>query len=211
MQINSVEPFDDLPATDTPLPVAESSTTSASAPKADAPASKTSTIKIQEPRDKESQVDDSVTNALRQAGEEAAAKAKEPSAPAAAGPQTSTSTSASKTDGGAETKEGGGEQSVRRMSVAPEIAASGSKRPPLVPECAAESSANFRADNAEALGLINHHRNSNIAAESKEEAEKMAKELRKSISGAHNPALESLREHKATLAAEATVEGALEG
>ncbi|KAL4816520.1 hypothetical protein BDW67DRAFT_184685 [Aspergillus spinulosporus] len=215
MQINSVEPFDDLPATDTPLPLTESSTTSAPAPKTDAPASKTSTIKIQEPRDKESQVDDSVTKALRQAGEEAAAKAKEPTAkpsvPAAAEPQTSTSTSASKTDGGAEPKEGGGEQSVRRMSVAPEIAESGSNRPPLVPECAAESSANFRADNAEALGLINHHRSSNIAAESKEDAEKMAKELRKSISGAHNPALESLREHKAMLAAEATVEDALEG
>ncbi|KAL4749517.1 hypothetical protein BDW72DRAFT_214022 [Aspergillus terricola var. indicus] len=217
MQINSVEPFDDLPATDTPLPLTESSTTSAPAPKADAPASKTSTIKIQEPHNKETQIDDSVTKALRQAGEEAAAKAKEPAAKpnalAAAGPQTSTSTftSAPETDGGAETKEGGGQQSVRRMSVAPEIAESGSKRPPLVPECAAESSANFRADNAEALGLINHHRNSNIAGESKEEAEKMAKELRKSISGAHNPALQSLREHKATLAADAMVEDALEG
>ncbi|KAL6236125.1 hypothetical protein BDW75DRAFT_117977 [Aspergillus navahoensis] len=219
MQINSVEPFDDLPATDTPLPITEANTTSASAPKTGAPAPKTSTIKIQEPREKETQVDDSVTKALRQAGEEAAAKAKEPAAksaaPAAAEPQTSTSTStsasASKTDGDAGPKEGGGEQSVRRVSVAPEIVKPGSKRPPLVPECAAESSANFRADNAEALGLINHHRNSNIAAESKEEAENMAKELRKSISGAHNPALESLREIKAKLAAEATVEDALEG
>ncbi|KAL5002986.1 hypothetical protein BDV10DRAFT_181203 [Aspergillus recurvatus] len=205
MQINSVEPFDDLPATDTPLPHPEPNTTSASAPKADAPASKTSTIKIREPRDKETQVDDSVTKALRQAGEEAAAKAKEPQT------STSTSTSAPRTDGDAGRREGGGEQSVRRMSVAPEIAESGSKRPPLVPECAAESSANFRADNAEALGLINHHRNSNIAAESKEEAEKLAKELRKSISGAHNPALESLRGHQATLAAEAMVEDTFEG
>ncbi|KAL4980975.1 hypothetical protein BDW66DRAFT_1854 [Aspergillus desertorum] len=219
MQINSVEPFDDLPATDTPLPLTEPNTTSASAPKADAPASKTSKIKIQEPREKESQVDDSVNKALRQAAEEAAAKAKEPpaklSAPAAAEPKasasTSTSTSAPKTDGDAGPKEGGGEQSVRRMSVAPEIAEFGSKRPPLVPEYAAESSANFRADNAEALGLINHHRNSNIAAESKEEAERLVRELRKSISAPHNPALEFVREQKATLAAEATVEDALEG
>ncbi|KAL5048351.1 hypothetical protein BDW71DRAFT_205478 [Aspergillus fruticulosus] len=213
MQINSVEPFDDLPATDTPLPPTESNTTSASASKADAPASKASTIKIQEPHGKEAQVDDSVTKTLRQAGEEAAAKAKEPaakpSAPAAAESQTSTSTAAPKSDGDAGPKQGGSGQSVRRMSVAPEIAESSSKRPPLVPECAAESSANFRADNAEALGLINHHRNSNIAAESKEEAEKLAKELRKSISGAHDPALGSLREHKATLAVEAMVEDAL--
>ncbi|RDW74539.1 uncharacterized protein DSM5745_07201 [Aspergillus mulundensis] len=211
MQINGVEPFDDLPATDTPLPPTQPTSTSASTPKTEAPAPKASTIKIQDPRDKETQMDDSVTKALRQAGAEAAAKAKEPTkeptapAPAAAEPQIPAPTS----DAGP--KEGSGQQSVRRTSVAPEIAESGSKRPPLVPECAAESSANFHADNAEALGLINHHRNSNIAAESKEEAEKMAKELRKSISGAHNPALESLREQKATLAAEATVEDALEG
>ncbi|KAL4900764.1 hypothetical protein BDW74DRAFT_160994 [Aspergillus multicolor] len=208
MQINGVEPFDDLPATDTPLPHTPSTTTSASTPKTDAPAPKASTIKIQDPRDKEAQVDDSVTKALRQAGAEAAAKAKEPTAPAPAPAATEPQISAPSAAG---PKEGSGQQSVRRTSVAPEIAESGSKRPPLVPECAAESSANFHADNAEALGLINHHRNSNIAAESKEEAEKMAKELRKSISGAHNPALESLREQKAKLPAEATLEDALEG
>jgi enoyl-CoA hydratase/carnithine racemase len=100
------------------------------------------------------------------------------------------------------------------MSVAPEIAESGS-RPPLVPEFAAESSANFRADNAEALGLINHHRNSNIAAESKEEAERIAKELRKSISGVdntanHNTNLQSLRDEKARLDSNDALDEALE-
>ncbi|KAL4958357.1 hypothetical protein BDW69DRAFT_179763 [Aspergillus filifer] len=207
MQINSIQDdFDNIPATSYPQPTTSGSTTAA--------APKTSTIKIQDPPEKETQKDDSITIALRQAGEEAAAKAKEgsstakpsaTSAPATAEPQIP------KPDAGADPKEGSGEQSVRRMSVAPEIAESGSKRPPLVPECAAVSSANFHADNAEALGLIHHHRNSNIAAESKDEAEKLAKELRKSISGDQNPALEKLREQKASLAPETMPEDALEG
>ncbi|KAL4786223.1 hypothetical protein BJX76DRAFT_355298 [Aspergillus varians] len=200
MQINNVEDFDSIPAASNPAaPTTVSSTTaSTAAPKADVSVPKTSTIKIQDHPDKETRKDASINVALRQAGEQAAAKAKEtPSitdpAPAAAEP-----------------KEGSGEHTVRRKSVAPEIAESGSSRPPLVPECAAVSSANFHADNAEALGLINHHRNSNIAAESKEDAENLARDLRKSISGGRKGALDSLREQSATLAAEATVEDALE-
>ncbi|KAL4806312.1 hypothetical protein BDV18DRAFT_160383 [Aspergillus unguis] len=212
MQINSVQEFDDLPATDTPLPTA-----AAPAPKAEA-APKASTIKIQDHPEKETPKDDHIAAALRQAGEEAAAKAKDTSsttkssAPAAAAAEPKTSPSAETTS--SETKKESGQTTVRRSSVAPEIQESGSRRPPLVPECAAVSSANFHADNAEALGLINHHRNSNIAAESKEEAENLAKDLRKSISissGAPNDALDTLREHKASLSAETTVEDALEG
>jgi hypothetical protein len=228
MQINNVEDFDSsLPATSTPIaPLTESATITASAPSArpDLPTPKPSTIKIQDPPEKETQKDDSITVALRQAGEQAAAKAKEslaiakpasskPAAPAPAPePQiTSPTATAAATE---EPKEGSGEQPVRRMSVAPEIAESGS-RPPLVPEFAAESSANFRADNAEALGLINHHRNSNIAAESKEEAERIAKELRKSISGVDNTAnhktnLQSLRDEKARLDSNDALDEALE-
>ncbi|KAL4932885.1 uncharacterized protein BDV17DRAFT_252373 [Aspergillus undulatus] len=215
MQINSVQDdFDNIPATSYPLPSAAESTTTSAAPKAQASVPKTSTIKIQDPPEKEAQKDDSITVALRQASEEAAAKAKEGSSTAKS---TATSASAAaepqipKSDTDADRKEGSGEQSVRRMSVAPEIAETGLKRPPLVPECAAVSSANFHADNAAALGLINHHRNSNIAAESKEEAENLAKELRKSISGDQNSALEKLREQKASLAPEIMVEDALEG
>lgn len=218
MQINSVQDdFDGMAATSNPLPPpveSTSTTASAPAPKAEASAPKTSTIKIQDPPEKETQKDDSITVALRQAGEEAAAKAKETSsttkstAPAAAAAEPQSS----KPDADAEPKEGDGEHTVRRKSVAPEIAETGSKRPPLVPEIAAVSSANFRADNAEALGLINHHRNSNIAAESKEEAENLAKDLRKSISGDQHGVLESLREQRAALpVADATVEDALEG
>ncbi|KAL4885194.1 hypothetical protein BJY04DRAFT_214532 [Aspergillus karnatakaensis] len=205
-EINSVEGFDDLPATSNPIaPTAESTSTPTSRP--ELPAPKRSTIKIQDPPEKETQKDDSITMALRQAGQEAAAKAKEtPTQKASAPPATDSQTS--KPDEGP--KEGSGAPSVRRTSVAPEISEHVS-RPPLVPECAAESSANFRADNAEALGLINHHRNSNIAAESKEEAERIAKELRKSISGDQKGALDALRDQKAKLAPEDTVDEVVEG
>jgi hypothetical protein len=220
MQINNVEDFDSsLPATSTPIaPLAESATTAASAPAArpQLPTPKPSTIKIQDPPEKETQKDDSIAVALRQAGEQAAAKAKESTAiakqvsskPAAPGPEPQI---ASVTG---EPKEGSGHQPVRRTSVAPEVPESGS-RPPLVPEFAAESSANFRADNAEALGLINHHRNSNIVAESREEAERLAKELRKSISGVDNSAnhktnLQSLRDEKARLDSHDALDEALE-
>ncbi|CEL04557.1 hypothetical protein ASPCAL05685 [Aspergillus calidoustus] len=220
MQINNVEDFDSsLPATSTPIaPLAESATTTASAPAArpQLPTPKPSTIKIQDPPEKETQKDDSIAVALRQAGEQAAAKAKESTAiakpvsskPAAPAPEPQI---ASVTG---EPKEGSGLQPVRRTSVAPEVPESGS-RPPLVPEFAAESSANFRADNAEALGLINHHRNSNIVAESREEAERLAKELRKSISGVDNSAnhktnLQSLRDEKARLDSHDALDEALE-
>ncbi|KAL4874016.1 hypothetical protein BDV12DRAFT_191886 [Aspergillus spectabilis] len=180
-EINSVESFDDLPATSNPIaPTADSNSTPSAPPsRPELPAPKPSTIKIQDPPQKETQKDDSITVALRQAGQEAAAKAKEtPTQKASAPAATDSQTSKPNED----PKEGSGETSVRRKSVAVEISEPVS-RPPLVPECAAESSANFHADNAEALGLINHHRNSNITAESKEEAENIAKEIRKSISG----------------------------
>ncbi|PTU19995.1 hypothetical protein P175DRAFT_0460260, partial [Aspergillus ochraceoroseus IBT 24754] len=185
MQINSVvDDFDSMPATSTP-----DKTSSAPAPQPEPTVPKQSTIKIQNPPAKEPQKDDSITVALRQAGEQAAAKAKEnaqaetkkPSSPAVVG-QTSDVAAAAVAPN--EKKNGeSGQDTVRRLSVAPEIAESSPQRPPLVPEVAAMSSANFHADNAEALGLIEHHRGSNIAAESKEEAEKLALELRKSISG----------------------------
>ncbi|KAL3467303.1 hypothetical protein BJX64DRAFT_248376 [Aspergillus heterothallicus] len=233
MQINSVEDLDGghLPATSHPIvsttnSAATTTTSSEPASRPKLPTPRPSTIKIQDPPEKETQKDDSITVALRQAGEQAAAKAKEAASTvksAVSKATTTTNTSeapaadsqivpATATE---EPKEGSGEQSVRRMSVAPEIAESGS-RPPLVPECAAVSSANFRADNAEALGLINHHRNSNIAAESKEEAERIAKELRKSISGGdsssadHKGQLQSLRDDMAKLDTKDTVDEALE-
>ncbi|KAL3473355.1 hypothetical protein BJX99DRAFT_233863 [Aspergillus californicus] len=204
MEINNVEEFDDMPATSNPIaPTAESN----AAPRPEMPAPKQSTIKIQDHPEKDTKKDDSITGAFRQAGEEAAAKAKGSTPTATAPPVVVPDPKTSDTDEG--DKRGSDQHSVRRQSVAPEISQSGS-RPPLVPECAAVSSANFRADNAEALGLINHHRNSNIAAESKEEAENIAKDIRKSISGDQNGTLAALRDHKEKTDTKETVEEVLE-
>ncbi|KAE8354194.1 hypothetical protein BDV28DRAFT_91129 [Aspergillus coremiiformis] len=97
-----------------------------------------------------------------------------------------------------EKKEGGADSVRRKSSVAPEIVTEGNpKRPPLVPEIAAVSSANFHADNAEALGLVEHHRGSIVSATSPEEKAKVAQDIRKSISGGHAEMLESLRDDQA--------------
>lgn len=75
MQVNSVEDFgDSIPATSIVTTQPESAV---STPASEPSVPKQSTIKIQNPPAKESQKDDSITVALRQAGEEAAAKAKE--------------------------------------------------------------------------------------------------------------------------------------
>jgi len=55
------------------------------------------------------------------------------------------------------------------------------KRPSLLNEEAAESTASFQADNAEALGLVEHHRGSIISATSPGEKEEITHDLRSSI------------------------------
>ncbi|KAH8429658.1 uncharacterized protein LDX57_007330 [Aspergillus melleus] len=200
MQVNSVEDFDSMPATSYPAPTDTPSATSTPTPDSAAP--KQSTIKIQNPPAKEAQKDDSITVALRQASEEAASKAKENSAkpekaPAATGepspqPPAPAPAAAASTD----KKEDGGD-SVRRKSLVPEDAEN-LKRPPLIiPEVAAVSSANIHADNAQALGLVEHHRGSIISATSPEEQEKVKQDLRKSISGGRQEILDALKKEKA--------------
>ncbi|RJE25213.1 hypothetical protein PHISCL_02426 [Aspergillus sclerotialis] len=181
---------------------------------------KASTIKIQNPPAKESK-DDSITVTMRQASEEAAAKAKDspdtPTAKEESKPSTTeTSQKNTPSDPTAEKKEDtttqeGTEQetqNVRRKSVypAPEIPEAeeqnvvGSRpRPPLATgsEIAAVSSDNFRADNIEALGLVEHHRGSIISATSEEERDRVASDLRKSVSGARADAIEALRHVRA--------------
>ncbi|KAF9893642.1 hypothetical protein FE257_010954 [Aspergillus nanangensis] len=195
MEINNVEDFDGFPAE-----AATTTTTSTSTPTpTDAPAPKQSTIKIQNPPAKETQKDDSITVALRQAGEEAASKAKEnargeakpETASSAELPSPPTATSAAAAGTASEEK---AEAPVRRPSVAPEIAERPRRPPLIVPECAAVSSANIRADNAAALGLIEHHRGSIVSATSPEEKRKVAQDLRKSISESRSEFLQSLKE-----------------
>ena len=196
MQVNNVESLDSLP-TDTATTTASSTPTPTNAPP------KQSTIKIQSPPSKETAKDDSITVAMRQAGEEAASKAKDNNTPSPstkqpeAGP-TEESTNApptSTTDSGE--KKAPGEETVRRKSIIGDIAGD-IKRPALVPESAAVSSANLRADNPAALR--GHHRSSIVSATSKEERDQVAHDLRKSISGGHQEMLDSLRqEHKAEM------------
>ncbi|GIJ98189.1 hypothetical protein Aspvir_000304 [Aspergillus viridinutans] len=212
MQIDSVEDFDSIPATSYPVSTSETNTGSVTPatpqPPAQSATPKQSTIKIQSPPAKEKK-DDSVTLALRQAGEEAAAKAKGNMGADGKKDNTSADSEQQKGQSSSSGQNKGGEEPVRRRSVVPaEIVAGVGGRPPLrVPECAAESSANFRADNAEALGLVQHHRGSIVSATSPEEMEKVAQDLRKSISGGHEEILTALKnEHAERAGQDETIE-----
>ncbi|RAL04641.1 uncharacterized protein BO80DRAFT_347375 [Aspergillus ibericus CBS 121593] len=209
MQVNSVEDFDSIPASSTTIAQPETpSATSTPTPETAAP--KQSTIKIQSPPSKETPKDSSIAVAMRQASEEAAAKAK--SQPAAAKAPVPAVTEKKETPAADEQSQAGKEDTVRGNTAAPDTQDSKPKRPPLVPEVAAESSANFHADAAEALGLVQHHRGSIISATSKEEQEKVAQDLRKSISGGQQDLLQSLREdHAARTEQEETIEEESDG
>ncbi|KAJ5765829.1 hypothetical protein N7520_005388 [Penicillium odoratum] len=182
--------LDGMPATS--YPIAPESTPKEPEPKTPKP----STIKIQSPPAKtnpEEKKDETAVLALRQASSEAASKAKskaENDATAKIDMKESDSTSRT--------------IRPRKGSVAPEMpdtqpdSPKGLKRPPLVPEVAAVSSANFHADNAEMLGLVEHHRGSIISMADKDEQDKVVKEIRLSIS-AEDPSgsLEALRKEAA--------------
>lgn len=197
MQVNNVESLDSLPTDTAATTPASSTSTPTNAPP------KQSTIKIQSPPSKETAKDDSITVAMRQAGEEAASKAKDNNTPSSstkqheAGPteESKDTPPTSTTDSGE--KKASGEETVRRTSIIGDIAGD-IKRPTLVPESAAVSSANLRADNPAALR--EHHRSSIVSATSKEERDQVAHDLRKSISGGHEEMLDSLRQdHKAEM------------
>ncbi|RLM02016.1 hypothetical protein CFD26_109129 [Aspergillus turcosus] len=217
MRIDSVEDFDSLPATSYPVSTSEtntgSTTPATSQPATESATPKQSTIKIQSPPAREKR-DDPVTLALRQAGEEAAAKAKGNTGADLKKDTTSADSEQQKEQSSSSGENKGGAETVRRRSVVPaEIVGGSGGRPPLrVPEFAAESSANFRADNAEALGLVQHHRGSIVSATSPEEMEKVAQDLRKSISGGHEEILAALKnEHAERAGQEETIEEESDG
>lgn len=196
MVVNSAQDVDGMPATSHPLPT--DSQPPASTPKEPEPTTpKPSTIKIQSPpaTRTEEKKDDQTVLALRQASEEAAAKAKSKSDKP--DEKESQEEEPSQVDS-SRTSRG------HRGSVAPEMpdttpdSPAGPKRPPLVPEVAAVSSANFHADNAEMLGLVEHHRGSIISATDKEEQDKVVNEIRSSISGSQPTGdLDALRKEAA--------------
>lgn len=237
MQVNNVQALDSFPdPTTTASSAAGTPTAEGGAQSTTQPAApKQSTIKIQSPPSKQESKDSSVSLAMRQASEEAAAKAKENKSnainkPAAASAATSAAaTAAAPTSSGAgptekeqpekkqpekqqpekqqpesesattsttattaptTTTDKQGDDSVRRKSIIGEIAGE-VRRPKLVPEDAAVSSANLHADYPTALR--EHHRTSIVSATSKEERDQVAQDLRKSISGGNEEMLSSLR------------------
>ncbi|KAJ5660525.1 hypothetical protein N7507_006976 [Penicillium longicatenatum] len=197
MVINSAPDLDGMPATSYPIAATEVPST----PKEPEPKTpKPSTIKIQSPpaktKPEEEKKDETAVLALRQASAEAASKAKN---------KTDDKKDATTEPGSEEVQSTSPTTRQRKSSVAPEMpeavpeSPKGAKRPPLqYPEVAAVSSANFRADNAEMLGLVGHHRGSIISVTDKEEQDKVVKEIRSSIS-AEDPSgsLEALRKEAA--------------
>jgi hypothetical protein len=194
MIVNSVQDLDGMPATSNPLPVTQSPAPAPTTPKP-------STIKIQIPSatKSEDKKDEQAVLALRQASTEAANKAaskasEKKDAPKkeeeAEDPRPASSSSSPK---------------AHRGSVAPELpdiapdSPSGLKRPSLIPEVAAVSSANFHVDNAEELGLVEHHRGSIISGSDNADKDKVVTEIRQSISGAEGPggSLDALRKEAA--------------
>ncbi|KAJ5085102.1 hypothetical protein N7532_009873 [Penicillium argentinense] len=196
--VNSVQEMDGMPATSNPLPATQATSEPATTPKEPEPATpKPSTIKIQSPPAKtEEKKDESAVLALRQASQEAASQAKnksdEKKAPKEEKPAESPKPSSPVTK-------------AHRGSVAPELPDTApdspktTKRPALVvPEEAAVSSANFHAENADLLGLVEHHRGSIISATDKAEQDKMVTEIRQSVTGESQTGnLDALREEAA--------------
>ncbi|KAJ5233130.1 hypothetical protein N7468_006086 [Penicillium chermesinum] len=191
MVVNNVPDLDGMPATSNPIATPEPP--AVSTPKEPEPGTpKPSTIKIQSPpptkAEPEEKKDEKAVLALRQASTEAASKAKDKAD--------------DKQEGKTEPKGESPPSTVSqpRRSVAPELpdtapdSPKALKRPPLVPEVAAVSTANFRADNAEAFGLVEHHRGSIVSATDPETQEKVH-EIRESISSEKpGGALDALRQ-----------------
>lgn len=186
-----------MPATSHPAPAATETKTE---PKPATP--KPSTIKIQTPpvTKPEDKKDNMAVLALRQASSEAATKAK------------------AKADDKKEPKGQATEVPVasraHRGSVAPELpdiapdSPKSTKRPALVPEQAAVSSANFHADNAEMLGLVGHHRSSRVSTLENADQEKAVHEIRQSISAEPTGNIDALRKEAAEKAKTESIEEA---
>ncbi|KAJ5801790.1 uncharacterized protein N7518_003858 [Penicillium psychrosexuale] len=191
MVVNSVQDLGGMPPTSYPLPATE--------PKAESTPTtlKPSTIKIQNPpvTKHEDKKDDMTVLALRQASSEAATKAK--------------AKSDDKKDAKAQATGVPVASRAHCGSVAPELpdtapeSSQATRRPTLVPEQAAVSSANFHADNAEMLGLVGHHRSSRISTLDNAEQDKTVHDIRQSISAEPTGNIDALRKEAADKAGKA--------
>ncbi|KAJ9294251.1 hypothetical protein DTO271G3_7113 [Paecilomyces variotii] len=211
---------EDNPAYSKPAPQSSATTAVTTATTGTPKSSNTPHIQIKSPPAEEPTVDERITLALRLAGEEAASKAKDnktaktvakPAESASEKAASSTESPSSKPEAAEtaekptrldetaeerENKKPEDEQANagRRRSVVPAAEIAGNpRRPSLVPEVAAVSSANFRAENAEALGLVEHHRGSIVSATSPEEMNSVRNDIRKSISEGPKGVIDALR------------------
>ena len=200
MEIESFDDFSGLSfASEPPAPVTLPPKTTTTAPDDENAPPRQSTIKIQSPPSKIAGKGDHINLTLRQASQEAASKAKEnartklglASAPeskesnkemggsAAEGidptrtattTSTTTPTIKSHEEGQSESPSGSGRR------------ASQIKRPDIPTEVAVQSTDDFHADSAQALGVMEHHRSDSVSATSPGEQAKIASDIRKSIS-----------------------------
>ncbi|KAJ5354403.1 uncharacterized protein N7496_012836 [Penicillium cataractarum] len=172
----------------------------------DAPTTpKPSTIKIQSPpaTKPEDKKDEQAVLALRQASSEAANKAKSKADEKKT--ESKPKPEPKEEDAQTQPQPSSSSPKTHRASVAPELpdiapdSPAGAKRPPLVPEVAAVSSANFHVDNAEELGLVEHHRGSIISGSDNADKDQVVTEIRQSISGAEGEggSLDALRKEAA--------------
>lgn len=202
MIVNSVQDVDGMPATNNPPPVIESP--APARPTMSTP--KPSTINFQNPPaiKPEDKKDESAVLALRQASSEAANKAKSKADEKKDVPKKEAE--AEKQDPTLEpTSSSSPPTKAHRGSIAPELpdltpdSPNTPKRPPLIPEVAAVSTANFRVEHAEELGLVEHHRGSIISGSDNADKDKVVTEIRQSISGTEGPgySLDALRKEAA--------------
>ncbi|KAJ5157878.1 Glutaredoxin [Penicillium canariense] len=204
MVVNSVQDVDGMPATSNPVPATE--TTFSPAPKEPEPVTpKPCTIKIQSPPATKTaeKKDEQAVLAFRQASSEAASKAKNKAEEKKDEPKQEEAQAQSSLP----TKTHRGSVACELPDITPD-SSKGAKRPPLVPEIAAVSSANFHADNAEALGLVEHHRGSIISGSDNADKDKVVTEIRQSISAAEQPlgSLDALRKEAAGKPQEQSIE-----
>ena len=202
MVVNTVQDLGGMPATSNPI--SSPASDAAPTPKEPEPGTpKPSTIKIQSPPSKpEEKKNDQAVLALRQASQEAASKAKNKTDAPKPSTESKDEPKLEKVDSVSSGKTQRG--SAHRGSVAAELpdtapdSPKAPKRPTLVPEVAAVSSANFHADNAETLGLVEHHRGSIISATDKAEQDRVVSDIRQSVSTKESStALEAVREEAA--------------
>lgn len=205
MEIEDFDEFSGLASASNPPPNPVATGSTKTAPTEEDAPPKQSKIKIQTPASNVEGRDDHINMTLRQASQEAASKAKETtrakldlapgldssepkkemastSEPAAVTEvRTSTTTTTSPTSKEI-TNDNVHKESQSENEPGSEWRASQIERPAMPTEVAVQSSDDIRADDAQSLGVLEHHRSDKVSATSPGEQAKVASDIRKSIS-----------------------------